>query len=70
MKINCTTTFKEGKETFYEGDQRTVSDEDGARFISNGWASEVGAEAAPAPASGDVTLEVQDGLMGQEADHG
>ena len=70
MKINCTTTFKEGKETFHEGDQRTVSDEDGARFISNGWAAEVGAEAAPAPAAGPVSLDIHDSTIGVEDNHG
>lgn len=42
MKITCTTTFKDGRETFHEDDTRTVSDEDGARFIANGWAVEAG----------------------------
>lgn len=70
MKINCTTTFKEGRETFHEGDQRTVSDEDGARFIANGWAVEVGASAEPPASPGDVSLDVQNSTLGQEASHG
>lgn len=70
MKINCTTTFKEGTDTFHEGDQRTVSDEDGARFIANGWAVEVGGEAAPVASLGEVSLDTHDSTLGQEASHG
>lgn len=58
MKINCTTTFKEGRETFYEGDQRTVSDEDGARFIKNGWAVAAGDAPAALPDVPAVDLTV------------
>lgn len=70
MKINCTTTFKEGTDTFHEGDQRTVSDEDGARFIANGWAVEVGGEPAPVAPLGNVSLDVHDSTIGLEDNHG
>jgi hypothetical protein len=58
MKINCTTTFKEGRETFHEGDQRTVSDEDGARFIANGWAVAAGDAPQPLPDLPAVDLSI------------
>ena len=58
MKINCTTTFKEGRETFHEGDQRTVSDEDGARFIANGWAVAAGDAPQPLPNLPPVDLSI------------
>lgn len=38
MKIKILTTFKEGTGGYTEGDNVTVSDEDGQRFIDNGWA--------------------------------
>ena len=68
MKITCLTTFLDGPDRFDQGDVRTVDDTRAAYFIANGWAT-----AGNAPVvieAGDVTLEVQDGLMGQEADHG
>lgn len=71
MKIRCTTTFKEGTDTFHQGDERTVSDADGARFVENGWAVDVtGAAQAGAPAGGPVTLDTHSATMSQGASHG
>lgn len=58
MKITCTTSFKEGREAFHEGDQRTVSDEDGARFIANGWAVAAGDAPEPLPTIPAVDLSI------------
>ena len=58
MKINCTTSFKEGREAFHEGDTRTVSDEDGARFIANGWAVAAGDAPQPLPDPQAVDLSI------------
>lgn len=69
MKITCTTTFLDGRDRFEKGDTRTVDDERGAHFVKQGWAHEVGDEPA-APASGDVTLAVQNATLGQEVRHG
>lgn len=70
MKIHCLTTFKEGADTFHEGDERTVSDEDGARFIENGWATDVAGVVLPGtPQAGTVTIETHDATMSQGADH-
>ena len=44
MKIVCDTTFLDGTTRFEKGDVRTVSDEDGARFIGHGWAHALGDE--------------------------
>lgn len=68
MKITCLTAFKEGRDLFEKDDVRTVPDEDGARFIANGWAVAGGEPVAPA--DGVVTLDVQDAQMGQDANHG
>lgn len=38
MKILCKCSFKHGRDAFEQGDIRTVSDEDGEYFLSNGWA--------------------------------
>jgi hypothetical protein len=37
MKILCKCNFKHGRDAFFEGDIRTVSDEDGEYFLNNGW---------------------------------
>lgn len=70
MKITCLTTFLDGADRFEKDDTRTVSDERGAYFISNGWAAEAGTQAAAAPAGGDVTLKVKNASSGQGAVHG
>lgn len=69
MKIICDTTFLDGVERFEQGDIRTVDPKRGAYFVANGWAHAVGGEPA-APASGDVTLAVQNATLGQEVRHG
>ncbi len=70
MKITCLTTFLDGTDRFEKDDTRTVSDERAAYFISHGWAAEMGAQPAAAPADGEVTLDVQNASMGQGAVHG
>lgn len=50
MRIEILTTFIDGRDRFEKDDIRTVSDEDAARFIKNGWAKPAGSE-APAVAS-------------------
>lgn len=59
MRIECTTTFLDGRERFEKGDIFTVPDADGARFVKAGWAKMVGApDQQPAPID-PVTLDVQ-----------
>lgn len=60
MRIECTTTFLHGTDRFEVGDVRTVPDDLGAYFISQGWAK----GDAPVAAPGDVTLAVQDSTIG------
>lgn len=69
MKIHCLTTFLDGTDRFEAGDTRTVDDERAARFIAAGWACIPGSDPV-APASGDVTLNVQNAVIGQEVRNG
>lgn len=39
MKIHCLTTFLDGTRRFEAGDVCQVSDEDGARYVTHGWAA-------------------------------
>lgn len=41
MKIEIMTTFLDGRDRFESGDVRTVSDEDGERFVAAGWAAPI-----------------------------
>lgn len=72
MKIIVITTFLEGRDRFEKDDRRTVTDEDGARFIANGWAVKDGDAVPTDPLSAidAPTLDVHDGQHGQEASHG
>ena len=58
MRIECTTTFLDGRERFEKGDIFTVPDAVAGYFIKNGWAKEVGAlDPREVPAE-PVTLDV------------
>ncbi len=60
MRIECLTTFLDGRERFEKGDIFTIDDDAAARFIKNGWAREAGKTTDPAPATAEpVTLDVQ-----------
>lgn len=66
MRIECTTTFLDGRERFEAGDTFTVSDERGAAFIANGWAKKVGDETPAALPSQDTTLDIHNVHQKQE----
>lgn len=70
MRIECTTTFLDGRERFEAGDIFTVDDERGARLIANGWAKEPGATDSPAGQSAPVPLDIHNGVIGLGDNHG
>ena len=71
MKIECLTTFIDGKDRYESGDVRTVEDEKGAQFVANGWAKDVaGRVATGGTSSVAVDLAVDNAVMGQEVRHG
>lgn len=59
MRIECLTTFLDGRERFEAGDIFTIDDAHGAYFVKNGWAKEVGAPDAQAAPIDPTTLDVQ-----------
>jgi len=70
VRIKCTTRFKDKVDdlpvSFEEGDVRSVSERDGARFVGHGWAVEEGgvvtAEVTVSPSS--VDLDVHNASLG------
>lgn len=71
MKIECLTTFIDGKDRYESGDVRTVEDEKGAQFVANGWANDIAGRVATGGASTTETnLDIQNAVMGQEVRHG
>lgn len=58
MRIECKATFLDGQRRFEAGDTVTVSDEDGARFIAQGWAVAPSDDALADPSDGATTLAV------------
>jgi len=65
MKIKVLFTFLDGRDRFEKDDLRTVSDEDGARFVANGWAEdEAGRVATGATASGETDLAIDKSVIG------
>ena len=70
MRIECLTTFLDGRERFEKGDIFTVPDGDGARFVAAGWSKKVGDE-TPAAEPGQVAdLEIQNVMQTQEVKYG
>jgi len=63
MKIECKTTFRDGTDTFHEGDIRTVDDARAYGFIALGWAAEVGQAAAPLTV-GSTNLDIHNAALG------
>lgn len=70
MKIVCDTTFLDGRDRFEKGDVRTVSDEDGARFIKNKWAHKLGDSPADLPLMDPANLDVQNAKHAQGVTNG
>lgn len=71
MKIECLTTFLNGRDRFEAGDVRTVQDEDGAQFVANGWAKSLSGQPATAePAGGSTDLDIQSSTMNLGDHHG
>ncbi|HPV27319.1 MAG TPA: hypothetical protein PKV77_09130 [Bacteroidales bacterium] len=65
MKIECLTTFLDGKDRYESGDVRTVEDDKGAQFVANGWAKDVaGRVATGSESSGVVNLAVDNSVIG------
>lgn len=65
MKIECLTTFLDGKDRYESGDVRTVEDEKGAQFVANGWAKDVAGRVATGGASpGTTDLAVNNSVIG------
>lgn len=63
MRIECKTTFLDGKDRFEAGDVRSVEDERGRAFISAGWAAELGTE-PQSVANGPADLVIHASVMG------
>jgi hypothetical protein len=63
MKIQALCTFLDGPDRFEKDDQRTVSDEDGARFVANGWARDMAGQVATGGTVSGVTNLAVDGAV-------
>lgn len=63
MKIECKTTFLDGRERYEAGDVCTVDDAKAAYFVKSGWAAPVG-EDATSPAAGETDLVIDNSVIG------
>ena len=70
MKIEVLKLFLHGRDRFEAGDIRTVSDEDGAYFVKNGWAKPAGTPTPASPSPAAVKLDIKSATHAQEARHG
>lgn len=62
MRIQCLTTFLDGRDRFEQGDVRTVGDEAGARFVAAGWAVAEGDVPQPAAAAQPAELSIDSAI--------
>lgn len=69
MQIQCLTTFLDGRDRFEQGDVRTVSDEQAARFVAAGWASTLDGKAGAA-ATGATDLVIHNARQGTKDSNG
>ena len=71
MKIECLTTFLDGRDRFENGDIRTVEDSRGARFVAHGWAKDLSGAVTEAIAAEPVTtLKVKNSKIGTGDNNG
>lgn len=63
MKIECKTTFLDGRDRFESGDIRTVPDAKGYGFVALGWAAEIGKAALPTSTE-PATLDIHTSAIG------
>lgn len=70
MRIQCLTTFLDGRDRYEQGDVRTVPDEAGARFVAAGWAVADGDVPPPAAAAAPTELSIDNAKHDQGARHG
>lgn len=62
------TTFNDGPTHYYEGERVSANNfdpDDLDRFKDYGWVAPVGSGAVPAQAGVELTLDIQDGRLGQ-----
>ena len=67
MKIECLTTFLDGRDRFEAGDIRTVEDARGAQFVAAGWAKDADGRVATGATGGNAELKV-DGAVSATGD--
>lgn len=72
MRIECITSFLDGRERFEKGDIFTVDDTKAAYFVQQKWAKEVGAPTpTPTPdAVGPADLTIHNSKLGLGDNHG
>lgn len=62
------TTFNDGPTRYYEGERVSANNfdpDDLDRFKDYGWVAQLGSGAVPAQAGVEITLDIQDGRLGQ-----
>lgn len=64
MRIEILTTFLDERDEFVKDDIRTVSADDGARFVANGWARDLAGRVATGNAQSDSSLDIQNSVIG------
>lgn len=65
MKIECLTTFLDGKDRYESWDVRTVDDDKGAQFVANGWAADVAGRVATGDAvTAGADLAINNSVIG------
>ena len=72
MRIEALELFKDGKDIYEKGDQRSVSKEDGEYFCSLGWAKDLDGKVKTGvrQKNGETRLDVRNAVHKQEVTRG
>ena len=70
MRIECTTTFLDGRERFEKGDIFTIDDTKAAYFVQQKWAKKVGDQNPAHVAVAPADLNIHNSKLGLGDNHG
>lgn len=70
MRIECITSFLDGRERYEKGDIFTVDDVRASYFVKQKWVKKVGDQTPTSVLGGETDLTIQNSKIGTGDNHG